>query len=103
MSYFKDFREYLAALERMGKLRHIYDPVDKDRELHPLVKWQYRGIDEADRFGFLFEHVNDRDGHPVNGQVASSCIAANRDVYALALGCPPDQVHDRWTQAISNP
>jgi 4-hydroxy-3-polyprenylbenzoate decarboxylase len=103
MSYFKDFREYLAALERAGKLRHIYDPVDKDRELHPLVKWQYRGIDEADRFGFLFEHVTDRDGRAVNGQTASSVIAANREVYALALGCPPEQVHDRWTQAINHP
>ena len=77
--------------------------MDKDRELHPLVKWQYRGIDEADRFGFLFERVTDGSGRPVNGRVASSTIAANREMYALALGCPLDQVHDRWTHALNHP
>src|SRR5581483_1354378 len=101
MTYYRDFREYLHHLEEAGKLRRIFDPVDKDRELHPLVKWQYRGIDEPNRFGFLFENVTDRDGKRVS-RVASSVIAANREVYALALGCPEAEVHDRWTRALTD-
>lgn len=103
MAYYRDFREFLQALEQAGKLRRISEPVDKDRELHPLVKWQYRGIPESERFGFLFEHVTDRRGRRCAGQVASSVIAPNRDVYALSLGCTREEVHERWARGYSHP
>lgn len=103
MAYYRDFREYLARLHQEGKLRRISRVIDKDRELHPLVKWQYRGLDEAERFGFLFEQVAGPDGRLYGTQVASSVIAANREVYALALGCPLEEVHDRWTRAFLHP
>lgn len=103
MAYYRDFREYLSRLHQEGKLRRISRVIDKDRELHPLVKWQYRGLDEAERFGFLFEQVAGPDGHLYGTQVASSVIAANREVYALALGCPLEEVHDRWTRAFLHP
>jgi len=102
MPYFKDLREFLAVLETRGQLRRVGAVIDKDRELHPLVKWQYRGIDEAERFGFLFENVVDRQGRRYTGQVACSVIAPNREVYALAMGCELDQVHARWTHALSS-
>ncbi|HLC26721.1 MAG TPA: UbiD family decarboxylase, partial [bacterium] len=57
MAYFKDLREYLTALEGIGKLRRIAREIDKDTELHPVVRWQFRGLPEAERFGFLFENV----------------------------------------------
>src|SRR5205823_6224216 len=57
VAYYRDFREFLDTLDRAGKLRRIADPIDKDRELHPLVRWQYRGLSQDDRTGFLFEHV----------------------------------------------
>ncbi len=88
MSYYRDFREYLKRLEQIGKLRTISAAVDKDREIHPLVKWQYRGLEEADRFGFLFEKVVDRKGRSYRGKVASSVVTPNREIYALAMGCP---------------
>ncbi|MDE0031822.1 MAG: UbiD family decarboxylase [Deltaproteobacteria bacterium] len=100
MSYYADFRDYLDKLEVTGRLRRITRSVDKDRELHPLVKWQYRGLAEEDRFGFLFESVTDRDGRPCNGRVASSVIAANREMYALAMGCAVDELHERWSHAL---
>ncbi len=103
MAYYRDFREFLQVLEKAGKLRRISDPVDKDRELHPLVRWQYRGINQDDRFGFLFEHVTDRSGKPCAGRTASSVIAANRDVYAIAFGCAQSEIHDRWARGYSNP
>ena len=103
MGYYKDFREYLKRLEQTGKLRSISEPIDKDRELHPLVRWQYRGLDESERFGFLFKHVVDRKGKSYQGQVATSVVTPNREVYALAMGCPLNEVHDRWTHGISHP
>jgi len=103
MSYYRDFREYLKRLEEMGKLRTISAAVDKDREIHPLVKWQYRGLEEADRFGFLFEKVVDRQGRSYRGKVASSVVTPNREIYALAMGCPLREVHDRWYHAINHP
>jgi 3-polyprenyl-4-hydroxybenzoate decarboxylase len=33
MSYYKDFREYLAALEQKGKLTRINREVNKDTQL----------------------------------------------------------------------
>jgi 4-hydroxy-3-polyprenylbenzoate decarboxylase len=103
MAYYADFRAYLAQLESEGRLRCISRPIDKDRELHPLVRWQYRGIDEADRFGFLFEHLVDQHGQPCEGRVACSVIAANREMYARALGCDLTAVHARWDQAFRQP
>ncbi len=99
MAYYQDFREYLTALESGGKLRRISEAIDKDRELHPLVRWQYRGLEEPERFGFLFEQVVTH-GERLNGHVACSVLAANREMYALALGCPLDQARDRWARAF---
>lgn len=81
MAYYRDFREYLTRLQEIGKLRRISQKVDKDHELHPLVKWQYRGLDEAERFGCFFEQVAGRDGRLFKGQVASSVIAPNREEF----------------------
>ena len=92
----------MAALEKQGALRRISEPIDKDRELHPLVRWQYRGIDEPERAGFLFENVVDRQGRRFRGQVATSVVAPNRDIYALAMGCRVDEVHARWTDAMTH-
>jgi len=102
MAYFKDLREFLAALEKQGALRRISVPIDKDRELHPLVRWQYRGIDEPERGGFLFENVVDRQGQRFRGQVATSVVAPNREIYAMAMGCRVDEVHARWTEAMTH-
>ncbi|HLY67060.1 MAG TPA: UbiD family decarboxylase, partial [Chloroflexota bacterium] len=99
MAYYKDLREYLAVLEAAGKLRRISEPIDKDKELHPLVRWQYRGLDESDRFGFLFEQVVTH-GERLNGKVAASVLAANREMYAMALGCRLDEARDRWARAF---
>jgi 3-polyprenyl-4-hydroxybenzoate decarboxylase len=53
MAYYKDVREYLQALESNDQLVRIKQPINKDTELHPLVRLQYRGLAEADRRAFL--------------------------------------------------
>jgi 3-polyprenyl-4-hydroxybenzoate decarboxylase len=38
-----DFQEHLALLEERGLLVRIDRPINKDTELHPLVRWQFVG------------------------------------------------------------
>ncbi len=75
MSYYRDIREYLDGLAHIGKLRTISTPINKDTELHPLVRWQFRGLKEEERFVFLFEQLIDRDGVEYPCRVVSSVIA----------------------------
>ena len=45
--YFTDFRDYLDQLEKRGKLHRWTRAVNKDTELMPLMRLQYRGIADA--------------------------------------------------------
>ncbi len=85
MAYYRDLREYLGSLEERGKLRKVQRQINKDTELHPLVRWQFRGLPERDRTGFLFENLTDIKGNSYNCRVATSVIAASREVYALGM------------------
>ena len=62
MKYYSDLREYISVLETKGKLVRIKREINKDTELHPLVRWQFRGLPEKDRKAFLFENVTDVKG-----------------------------------------
>ena len=44
LEYFHDFRAYLDELDRLGKLQRWRRPVNKDTEMMPLMRLQYRGI-----------------------------------------------------------
>src|SRR5919202_3732887 len=103
MGYYRDLREYLDALECAGKLRCVHREINKDAELHPLVKWQFRGLDEDQRTGFLFENLTDLAGRRYEARVASAVLAPSREVYGLGLQCPPDQIFERWQEAYRNP
>jgi len=55
---YRDLHEHLADLDKQGLLVTIDRPINKDTELHPLVRWQFRGgIAEPDRKAFLFTNV----------------------------------------------
>ena len=103
MPYYKDIREYLQALDAAGLLRTVSRPINKDTELHPLVRWQFRGLAEAQRTGFLFENVTGVKGEKYNCRVASSIMAASREVYALGMKCPVDKIHETWRRAYQKP
>lgn len=62
MAYYRDLREYLAALEQAGKLVRVPFPVNKDTEVHPMVRVQFRGLKEDQRKAFLFEKIHDAKG-----------------------------------------
>jgi len=105
MAYYKDLREYLAALEKANKLRRIARPINKDTELHPIVRWQFRGLEEAERFGFLFERVTGIHGENYRGSVAASVIAPSMEIYAIALKCDNSRtaMSEKWVEAYRHP
>ena len=103
MPYYKDFREYLAVLEEKGKLRRIKRAINKDTEMHPLVRLQFRGGTESERTAFLFENVVDVKGVKYDMPVAVGCMAASKDIYALGMQCAPEEIGAKWGRALVNP
>jgi 4-hydroxy-3-polyprenylbenzoate decarboxylase len=105
MAYYKDLREFLVALERANKLRRIARPINKDTELHPIVRWQFRGLEESERFGFLFDRVTGIHGENYRGSVAASVIAPSMEIYALALQCANSRtaMSEKWVEAFRRP
>ncbi|MBI2861153.1 MAG: UbiD family decarboxylase [Chloroflexi bacterium] len=103
MSYFKDLREYLAALEEKGKLRRVSRQINKDTELHPLARWQFRGLDESQWAGFLFENLTDVKGNSYNCRVATSIISPSREMYAFGMKATPETIHQHWREAYQHP
>lgn len=101
---YRDVREYLAELEKRNLLVKVSRLVNKDTEICPLVRWQFQGLEEYQRKGWLFENVTDSRGRKFDSKVAVSIVGANRQVYAAALGVDtPEQVEAKWEEAISNP
>jgi 4-hydroxy-3-polyprenylbenzoate decarboxylase len=101
VSYYRDFRDYIAGLEAEGLLRRIKSRINKDTELMPLVRLQFRGLPVEQRTAFLFEDVVDQLGRQYDGPVAVGVLGANRAVYAKALGCEPDGIIERWSEVHS--
>jgi UbiD family decarboxylase len=101
---YPDLHEHLDRLEREGLLVRVTEPVDKDQEMHPLVRWQFRGgIKEKDRKAFLFEKPVDAKGKTYDIPVAIGILAANRTIYGIGLGCDPTKVNQLWAEAKTNP
>src|SRR5262249_59123139 len=60
---YPDLHEHVLALARAGLLVVVDEPINKDTEMHPLVRWQYRGgIAEPERKAFLFTQPTDFNG-----------------------------------------
>jgi 4-hydroxy-3-polyprenylbenzoate decarboxylase len=98
------FQEHLAILESAGLLVHIDREINKDTELHPLVRWQFQGgFDEDRRRAFLFTNVVGADGRRFGMPVVVGALAASARIYALGMGCPVDSIGRAWTDAIAHP
>ena len=60
---YRDLREHIELLDNKGLLITIDEPIDKDSEMHPLVRWQFcGGIAERDRKAFLFNNIVNAKG-----------------------------------------
>ncbi|HUA53516.1 MAG TPA: UbiD family decarboxylase [Candidatus Sulfotelmatobacter sp.] len=101
---YPDLHDHLATLERRGLLRTIERSIDKDAELHPLVRWQFvGGLAEADRKAFLFTNVVDARGRRYAMPVVVGAVAANREIYGVGMGVPVDAIAAKWDHAIAHP
>ena len=99
-----DFQAHLADLEARGLLVRIDRPINKDTELHPLVRWQFLGgIPENSRRAFLFTNVVDAKGRRYDMPVVVGALAASPDIYAVGMGRKVDDIGAAWMQAIANP
>src|ERR1700732_3741355 len=99
-----DLQEHLADLEAKGLLVRIDHPVDKDTELHPLVRLQFiGGIAEAQRRAFLFTHVVDGSGRRYDIPVVVGAIAASAEIYSLGMRRAGGQIGAAWLPAIATP
>jgi UbiD family decarboxylase len=99
-----DFQEHLARLEAAGLLTRVERAIDKDTELHPLVRWQFQGgLREDERRAFLFTNVIDSEGRRYGTPVAIGALAASANIYAIGMGRPAGEIGEAWMHAIANP
>src|SRR6266404_3754618 len=99
-----DFQDHLADLEANGLLVRIDRPINKDTELHPLVRWQFLGgVPEDKRRAFLFTHVTDSKGRRYDIPVVVGALAASPDIYAMGMGQEVKDIGEAWMRAIANP
>ena len=99
-----DFQEHLADLEAAGLVQRIDTPVNKDTELHPLVRWQFiGGVPEEKRRAFVFTNVTDAKGRKYDIPVVVGALSASPDIYAIGMGCKVDEIGAAWMQAINHP
>jgi len=102
---YPDLREHIDALDRAGLLIRVDRAINKDTEMHPLVRWQFRGgIAEADRKAFLFTNVVDSKGRTYDIPVLVGGIAANEEIYRIGMGVANvSEIDAAWRKAMANP
>src|SRR5689334_14589417 len=98
-----ELRAHLRELERAGKLVRVSRAINKDSEMHPLVRWQFRGLPESERKAFLFENVVDSRGRAYPFPVVVGALAASEEIYSMAIGYPGEEVPRRWREAMAEP
>ncbi len=101
---YRDLHEHIAALREAGLLIQVDRRINKDTEMHPLVRWQFRGgIRAEDRKAFLFTNVTDSKGRDFDIPVLVCGLAANAAVYQVGMGVPLDEIKENWIRALNNP
>src|SRR5450759_1879401 len=101
---YPDLHEHLETLRERGLLLTVDEPIDKDAEMHPLVRWQFvGGLDEPERKAFLFTHIVNGRGRKYAIPVVVGAIAANRAIYSAGMGVPVAQIQAKWDHALAHP
>ncbi|WP_206922815.1 UbiD family decarboxylase [Alicyclobacillus suci] len=95
---YRDLREYLDALKRIGKLKVIDREVDKDWEISAVGRVAFQSIPEVERPALMFTNVK---GHDV--PVVFGILGGSRSIYAKALDTEFENVQQKWSHAQNNP
>ncbi len=101
---YADFQDHLANLEKAGLVQRIDSEINKDTEMHPLVRWQYRGgVPEENRKAFVFTNVVDAKGRKYDMPVVVGALAGSREIYRTGLNVDAKGVGEIWRRAMSQP
>lgn len=101
---YRDLHDHIAALEAQDLLVRVDREIDKDSEMHPLVRWQFvGGLKEEDRKAFLFTNIRNKQGRKYEIPVIVGGLAANRQIYAAGMNCDLEHIKEKWDAAIANP
>jgi UbiD family decarboxylase len=92
------FRALIGVLEQKQRLRRIKPTVDRTWEPACLAKWVFQALPDEQRFGLLFESVKDS-----KFRLATGIIGNSRESYGTALGVDPDNINDKWLDALLHP
>ncbi len=99
-----DFQQHLADLEAAGLVERVDAPINKDTELHPLVRWQFvGGVPEDKRRAFVFSNVVDAKGRQYDIPVVVGALAASPEIYAIGMGRKVEDIGAAWLDAIAHP
>ena len=85
---YQDVRDYIEELTRRDLLHVIDEPVSKDTELVPLVRLQFRGLEEEKRKAFWFRSITDARGRDFDGSVllgGSGTAVRNNDGHGVVV------------------
>lgn len=102
---YRDLQEHLEELDKAGLLYRIDRLINKDTEMHPLVRWQFQGgIKQELRKGFLFSNITDGHGRSFPGyQVSIGALSSNPEIYSIGMNKSVDMIGATWLNAIANP
>jgi 4-hydroxy-3-polyprenylbenzoate decarboxylase len=101
---YPDLHDHLLALADAGKLFVVDEEINKDTEMHPLVRWQYRGgIEEPERKAFFFTRPTDSKGRKFEHPVLVAGLAGTRDIYRIGFGKPLEDIGATWVKALASP
>jgi 4-hydroxy-3-polyprenylbenzoate decarboxylase len=92
------FRDLVAGLDRQGLLHHVQVEVDKDWELSTVARQIFLNMAEHQRYALQFDHVKGFDMSVVVGAFGGS-----REVYAFGIDAKPDDLLERWADALAQP
>jgi UbiD family decarboxylase len=103
-TYYSDFRALIDDFERRGKLYRWRERVNKDTELMPLMRLQYRGLPDDRRQVLLFENICDGHGEQFDVKVATGMYGSSRQILGLGMGCEdPGDIYEKWHRALGKP
>ena len=101
---YPDLHRHIIALAERNRLFIVDRPTNKDTEMHPLVRWQFRGgLPERERKAFLFTHPIDSRGRRFQGATLVAGLAGNREIYAIGMGMPVEDIGAAWVRAMASP
>ena len=96
---YQDLRDYLAELERHGKIKRSTKEVDKDWEIASVCRNIFTLISEEERPAFKFNSIKGAQGF----NLVTGALEASRRIYGLAMEIEPDNIHHNWQKSICEP